>query len=48
MKKLHVLYDAQNDFALRCYGWLMAQPTVWPLDRPIVLLTRYASSSRHR
>ena len=32
MKKLHVLYDAQNDFALRCYGWLMAQPTVWPLE----------------
>jgi len=32
MKKFHVLYDAQDDFALRCYGWLMAQPTVWPLE----------------
>ena len=32
MKQFHVLYDAQNDFALRCYGWLTAQPTVWPLE----------------
>lgn len=25
MKKLHVLYDAQSEFALRCYAWLSAQ-----------------------
>jgi len=32
MKKLYVLYDAEEDFALRCYAWLTAQPTVWPLE----------------
>jgi predicted DCC family thiol-disulfide oxidoreductase YuxK len=32
MKKLHVLYDAQDDFALRSFAWLVAQPAVWPLE----------------
>ena len=32
MKKLYVLYDAQSDFALRCFRWLAAQPAVWPLE----------------
>jgi len=32
MKKLYVLYDAQDDFALRSYAWLAAEPPLWPLE----------------
>jgi hypothetical protein len=32
MKKLYVFYDAQDDFALRSYAWLVAQPPLWPLE----------------
>jgi hypothetical protein len=32
VKKLHVLYDAQDNFTLRSYAWLAAQPSVWPLE----------------
>ncbi len=46
MTKLYVLYDAQNDFALRCYGWLAAQPTVCPLEfvpfQALELMARFA------
>lgn len=32
MKKLHVLYDAQSEFALRCYAWLSAQLSFLPFE----------------
>jgi len=32
MKKLYILYDAQSEFALRCYAWISAQPTFCPVE----------------
>jgi hypothetical protein len=32
MKTLHLLYDAQNEFALRCRCWLTSQPAVVRLE----------------
>jgi hypothetical protein len=32
MKKLFVLYDAQSEFALRCYAWISTQSALLPLE----------------
>lgn len=52
MKQLHVLYDAQSDFALRCYAWLSAQPDFLAMDfvpfQAAELIARFPGVERFR